>query len=29
MLATGAEDIRDLHGTLADLEFLRTAEVSY
>ena len=29
MLSTGAEDIRDLHGTLADLEFLRTAEVSY
>jgi phenylalanyl-tRNA synthetase alpha chain len=29
MLATGAEDIRDLHGTLADLEFLRTAEVTY
>jgi phenylalanyl-tRNA synthetase alpha chain len=29
MLATGAEDIRDLHGTLADLEFLREAEVPY
>ncbi|ELY58810.1 phenylalanyl-tRNA ligase subunit alpha [Natronococcus amylolyticus DSM 10524] len=29
MLATGAEDIRDLHGTLADLEFLRNAEVTY
>ena len=29
MLATGAEDIRDLHGTLADLEFLRNAEVPY
>jgi phenylalanyl-tRNA synthetase alpha chain len=29
MLATGAEDIRDLHGTLADLEFLRDAEVPY
>ncbi|WP_049924488.1 phenylalanine--tRNA ligase subunit alpha [Halopiger djelfimassiliensis] len=29
MLTTGAEDIRDLHGTLADLEFLRNAEVSY
>ncbi len=29
MLTTGAEDIRDLHGTLADLEFLRSAEVSY
>jgi phenylalanyl-tRNA synthetase alpha chain len=27
MLITGAEDIRDLHGTLADLDFLRTAEV--
>ena len=29
MLTTGAEDIRDLHGTLADLEFLRSAEVTY
>ncbi|MFW5957335.1 MAG: phenylalanine--tRNA ligase subunit alpha [Natronomonas sp.] len=29
MLTTGAEDIRDLHGTLADLEFLRNAEVIY
>ncbi|MEZ3116110.1 phenylalanine--tRNA ligase subunit alpha [Halobaculum sp. MBLA0147] len=29
MLATGAEDIRDLHGTLADLEFLRETEVPY
>ena len=29
MLATGAEDIRDLHGTLADLQFLREAEVPY
>ncbi|WP_290813781.1 phenylalanine--tRNA ligase subunit alpha [Halovivax sp.] len=29
MLVTGAEDIRDLHGTLADLEFLRNAEVIY
>ncbi|MCU4926026.1 phenylalanine--tRNA ligase subunit alpha [Halobacteria archaeon AArc-dxtr1] len=29
MLVTGAEDIRDLHGTLADLEFLRNAEVTY
>ena len=29
MLTTGAEDIRDLHGTLADLQFLRNAEVSY
>ena len=29
MLTTGAEDIRDLHGTLADIEFLRNAEVSY
>ncbi|WP_224267776.1 phenylalanine--tRNA ligase subunit alpha [Haloprofundus salinisoli] len=27
MLVTGAEDIRDLHGTLADLDFLRNAEV--
>jgi phenylalanyl-tRNA synthetase alpha chain len=29
MLITGAEDIRDLHGTLVDIEFLRTAEVIY
>ncbi len=29
MLTTGAEDIRDLHGTLADLDFLRNAEVTY
>jgi phenylalanyl-tRNA synthetase alpha chain len=29
MLITGAEDIRDIHGTLADIEFLRTAEVTY
>jgi len=29
MLATGAEDIRDVHGTLVDLEFLRTEEVTY
>ena len=29
MLLTGAEDIRDLHGTLVDLEFLRNAEVIY
>ncbi|AUX08964.1 phenylalanyl-tRNA synthetase alpha chain [Halalkaliarchaeum desulfuricum] len=29
MLTTGAEDIRDLHGTLTDVEFLRNAEVSY
>jgi phenylalanyl-tRNA synthetase alpha chain len=29
MLATGAEDIRDLHGTLADLQFLRETEVPY
>jgi phenylalanyl-tRNA synthetase alpha chain len=29
MLTTGAEDIRDLHGTLLDLEFLRNAEVTY
>jgi phenylalanyl-tRNA synthetase alpha chain len=27
MLATGAEDIRDVHGTLVDLEYLRTEEV--
>jgi phenylalanyl-tRNA synthetase alpha chain len=29
MLVTGAEDIRDVHGTLADLEYLRTEEVLY
>ncbi len=29
MLITGAEDIRDLHGTLTDLDFLRNAEVIY
>jgi phenylalanyl-tRNA synthetase alpha chain len=29
MLVTGAEDIRDIHGTLTDLEFLRNAEVIY
>ncbi len=29
MLITGAEDIRDLHGTLADIDFLRNAEVIY
>ena len=29
MLTTGAEDIRDLHGTLADIEFLRSAEVTH
>ncbi len=29
MLITGAEDIRDLHGTLVDLDFLRNAEVIY
>ncbi|WP_123535893.1 phenylalanine--tRNA ligase subunit alpha [Halosimplex salinum] len=29
MLATGAEDIRDVHGTLVDLEFLRNEEVVY
>ena len=29
MLITGAEDIRDLHGTLVDIEFLRNAEVIY
>jgi phenylalanyl-tRNA synthetase alpha chain len=29
MLFTGAEDIRDVHGTLVDLEFLRNAEVIY
>jgi len=29
MLITGAEDIRDVHGTLCDIEFLRNAEVNY
>jgi len=29
MLATGAEDIRDVHGTLVDLEYLRSEEVLY
>jgi phenylalanyl-tRNA synthetase alpha chain len=29
MLATGAEDIRDVHGTLVDLDFLRSEEVTY
>ncbi|MGB9964276.1 phenylalanine--tRNA ligase subunit alpha [Halobacterium hubeiense] len=29
MLVTGFEDIRDVHGTLCDLEFLRDAEVVY
>jgi len=29
MLVTGAEDIRDVHGTLCDIEFLRNAEVNY
>ena len=29
MLVTGAEDIRDVHGTLVDLEYLRTEEVRY
>jgi phenylalanyl-tRNA synthetase alpha chain len=29
MLASGAEDIRDVHGTLVDLEYLRTEEVTY
>jgi len=29
MLMTGAEDIRDVHGTLVDLEFLRTEEAVY
>ena len=29
MLVTGAEDIRDVHGTLVDLEYLRTEEVIY
>ncbi|MFB6105319.1 MAG: phenylalanine--tRNA ligase subunit alpha [Halobacteriaceae archaeon] len=29
MLMTGAEDIRDVHGTLVDLAFLRSEEVVY
>ncbi len=29
MLLTGADDIRDLHGTLVDIDFLRNAEVIY
>ena len=29
MLTIGAEDIRDLHGTLVDIDFLRNAEVTY
>ena len=29
MLVTGFEDIRDVHGTLVDLEFLRDVEVEY
>jgi len=29
MLVTGFEDIRDVHGTLCDVEFLRDAEVVY
>ena len=29
MLVTGAEDIRDVHGTLVDLDFLRSEEVLY
>ncbi|WP_232686992.1 phenylalanine--tRNA ligase subunit alpha [Halobacterium zhouii] len=29
MLITGFEDIRDVHGTMGDLEFLRDAEVVY
>jgi len=29
MLVTGAEDIRDVHGTLVDLDYLRGAGVSY
>jgi phenylalanyl-tRNA synthetase alpha chain len=29
MLITGFEDIRDVHGTLTDLDFLRTVEVEY
>ena len=29
MLVTGAEDIRDVHGTLADLAYLRTEQVVF
>ncbi|MFW5922620.1 MAG: phenylalanine--tRNA ligase subunit alpha, partial [Halodesulfurarchaeum sp.] len=29
MLVSGFEDIRDVHGTLVDLEFLRSVEVNY
>ncbi len=29
MVTSGAEDIRNLHGTLVDLEFLRSEEVTY
>ena len=29
MLVTGAEDIRDVHGTLVDLDYLRNEEVRY
>jgi len=29
MLVLGAEDIRDVHGTLVDLDFLRETEVQY
>jgi len=29
MLVTGAEDIRDVHGTLADIDYLRSEEVLY
>ncbi|MFB6085746.1 MAG: phenylalanine--tRNA ligase subunit alpha [Halodesulfurarchaeum sp.] len=29
MLVSGFEDIRDVHGTLADLDFLRSVEVEY
>ena len=29
MLVTGFEDIRDVHGTLVDLDFLRNVEVEY
>ncbi len=29
MLVSGAEDIRDVHGTLVDLEYLRETEVVY
>ncbi|GAA0650819.1 phenylalanine--tRNA ligase subunit alpha [Salarchaeum japonicum] len=29
MLVTGAEDIRDVHGTLVDLDYLRNEEVMY